>query len=143
MAQFMASTMIPRTKAGNVLRAGLIINGIQQLRQAFKIERKTETKQVTEFVNYEKDILKNMTNMDDFVRKLNDASNGIKEMKQTFKEELLDYVDSIPEFKELMENIENVEKELEEKKYYLNKYNKDMKRELERNNAKVYVYKNS
>lgn len=142
MLQFTASTMIPRTRVGNVVRAGLMVNAIHDLSHTFRTEQRTETKQVVEFVNYEKDILKNVTSLDSFVGKIDGASNSIKDMKQIFKDEFNEYVAFIPEYKELMQNMENIEKELEEKRYYLNKYNQQMKRELERNNAKILIYKN-
>ncbi len=142
MAQFMAFSTIPRTRVGNIVRAGLMIGAIRDLTHAFHTERKTETKQVAEFVNYEKDILGNMTNIDEFVGKLDDATDTIKDMKQTFKEEIEEYASSIPEFKELLKNMEAIEKELEEKRYYLYKYNDDMKKELDRHNTKLMVYKN-
>lgn len=142
MAQFMAFSTIPRTRVGNLVRAGLMIGAIRDLTHALHTERKTETKQVAEFVNYEKDILGNMSNIDEFVGKLDDATDTIKDMKQTFKEEIEEYASSIPEFKELLKNMEAIEKELEEKKYYLYKYNDDMKKELDRHNTKLMVYKN-
>lgn len=142
MVQFMVSAMIPRTRVGNVAKAGLVVGAIHNLAHSFKRERTTETRKIVEFTNYEKDILKNMTNIDDFITKLNNASKTIQEIKETFKKEIAEYASFIPEFKELMENIEIIEKELEEKNYYLEKYNHEMKNELEKNNSKVMIYKN-
>ncbi len=142
VADFTASTIIPRTRRGNIARAALIVDGIRNLRNAFSIERRTEERQVAQYVNYAKEIGKNIDTINDFKYNIDDATKNITDIRDTLKDELKDYINLVPEFKELMDNLDKIEKSLEEQKYYISRYGYEMQRELERNNAKVLVYKN-
>lgn len=142
MIDFANASILPRNTRGNIMRGMLYADAIGNLRATLGIRTTREERQVSNYTDYSKDILKGMSTIDDYVLKMDDAMDDLSDIRKTFKDEIEEYASEIPEFKEMLENMENMEKQLEEQKYLLNKYNNRMKRELERSNAKVLVYKN-
>ena len=57
----------------------------------------------------------------------------IKEVETEFK----DYIDHIPECRELLANLEKIKQEIEEKEYELNRIKEEQEKNLQKNDAKV------
>lgn len=131
------SKKIPPTRKGNILKAGLLIGAVSAA--SHFVQKKEETKKITtvKYTDYGKDIRNSITSINDVIYNIDNAFLDIKDLKATFKNEFEEYRQSIPEYDEMLKNIDNIEKELKIKQDLAFKYNKDFTKILHENNVKV------
>ena len=120
----------------------IIVGAFADLNRVVTRKEATEMKRSASYIDYSSEISASISDLSTYMYQVDQAFTSIDEIRNLIKRELGEYVDSVPEFQDLMKNVDNTEKQLEEQKYYLEKYNYEAKRELERNNAKVLIYKN-
>ena len=142
IGQFALASRIPRNRRGNLVRTMIIVGAFADLNRVVTRKEATEMKRSASYIDYSSEISASISDLSTYMYQVDQAFTSIDEIRNLIKRELGEYVDSVPEFQDLMKNVDNTEKQLEEQKYYLEKYNYEAKRELERNNAKVLIYKN-
>lgn len=105
---------------------------------------KKEKRTVTEYYyqNYRSMIENALGNMDSIFYLIRNGIIEIQELKETLKEDWKQYEDVLPEYKELFQSIEKIEKELLEREENMNRIKEDMELQLEKNNQKVLEYEN-
>ncbi len=142
MGQFALASRIPRNRRGNLVRTMLVVGALADLNRVVTKKETTEVKKSASYIDYSSEISTSISDLSTYMYQVDQAFTSIDEIRNLIKRELGEYIDSVPEFQDLMKNVDNTEKQLEEQKYYLEKYNYEAKRELERNNAKLLIYKN-
>ena len=71
---------------------------------------------------------------------LSKTKTQLKRSINEIKKEYADYLDEFPECRTLLNNLEKVKQDLEEKEYEMDTLKKEQKKILEKNNAKVLKY---
>jgi len=135
----LASTpMIPCTKGGSLLRLGLMMGAIGGLASSFKV-RTRESKVTTHinFTDYAKDIQTSINSVQDMSLMIDKTRLDIKNIKSEFIREFGEYITRIPEYAELMANLDTVEKTLLIQASIAKEYDKKLEQTLEENNVKV------
>ena len=106
------------------------------------IKPKTITKRykVINVKDYSKDIENSLSAIDDISNSLGKTKTQLKRSINEIKKEYADYLDEFPECRTLLNNLEKVKQDLEEKEFEIATIKKEQKRILEKNNAKVLKY---
>lgn len=128
----LSSNPLMAASSGLLLRAYLmatLLNNLFGLNQERVVHRELEV------YDYEKYIRENLSSLDDVTALLNKTCEQISELKNYFNKYFAQY--DLPEFKEALEKINNIETSIDERKEYLAKNKKEINRQLELNNAKV------
>ena len=131
------SNMFPPTKKGNILRIGFMIMGINNLKNVIKEQEVKEIKNHYDVIDYSKKIENNIYNINDLVENIDDACKNIDEIRKKIKNEFKHYIDKIDDVKDLLININKLEKELNIKKEIALNYNNEFQKTLNENNEKV------
>lgn len=135
----LASTpMIPFTRGGNLLRMGLMMGAIGGISSSFRV--KTRESKVTTHINftdYAKEIQTSINSVQDMSLMIDKTRIDIKNIKEEFIREFGEYITSIPEYIELMTNLDTIEKDLLIKASIAKEYDKKLVQTLEENNVKV------
>ena len=131
------SNMFPPTKKGNILRIGFMIMGINNLKNVIKEQEVKEIKNLYDVIDYSKKIENNTYNINDLVENIDDACKNIDEIRKKIKYEFKHYIDKIDDVKDLLININKLEKELNIKKEIALNYNNEFQKTLNENNEKV------
>lgn len=133
-----ATTMIPPTKAGNILKLGLMTISIANFTNAIKTttkEKKVTTK--TNYIDYESTIKSGLGNINNLDTLISNSIQDIKYLKKHFIKEMEEYKYAIPEYTDLLVKLDSVEKELISKKDIAKEYEEKLQNTLKKNNAKV------
>ncbi len=134
-----ASMMMPHNLAGNMIKAGLIAGAINNMAHIIEPEEKVKQVKTISYTDYNKDIMYNMQSIQDAYLIVDTALDNIYDIEEKFKKEFKQYEGLIPGYKELMENIYNIQNELEEQQYFLEKYDKQLKEQYIKNDSKKYI----
>lgn len=133
-----ASTpFIPPTKKGNLFRVGLMIMGISKLSSIVKTEEKEKVTFDFDIKSYEKEINNSIVGIRNVINDIDNAFKDISFLRQRIKEECDEYINDIPEAKELMKNINKVEKELTIQQEIAKNYSNEFSMTLQENNEKI------
>lgn len=133
-----SSRIIPPTRGGNLLKTGLLIGSIASLASFARVRTK-QSKTITKisYIDYESDILKNINSIKNVGLTIDKAMHDLKYIKEEFDKEFSEYKSSIPEFYELMINLNKVEKELKVRKQLTIDFERKLDYTLQKNNTKV------
>lgn len=133
-----ASTpFIPSTRKGNLLRIGLIIMGISKLSSIVKTEDKEEITFDFDISSYEKEINNSIAGIRNVIDDIDNAFQDIDFLRKRIKEECGEYINEVPEAKELIKNINKVEKELTIQQEIAKNYSNEFSATLQENNEKI------
>jgi hypothetical protein len=130
--------MIPCTKGGQLLKIGLMMGAIGGIASSFKV-RTRESKVTTNinFTDYAKEIQTSINSIQDMSLMIDKTRLDIKNIKTEFIKEFGQYINVIPEYAELMANLDTVEKTLIIHAGIAKEYDKKLEQTLEENNVKV------
>ena len=87
--------------------------------------------------DYSREINNSLLEIDDAIHLLGKTSTQIDKMIREIQEKYKDYMDVVPECREMISNLYRIQNEVEEKEYEMEQLKKQQELELERNNAKV------
>lgn len=132
-----SAPFIPHTRRGNMFRIGLIVVGVSQLNAVVNNREKEEVTTNYNVINYEKDINDGISNIKKTIDDIDNAFNDISLLRQKIKNEFSDYIDEIDEVKDLMKNLNKLEKELALQQEIAKSHNNDFDLMLQKNNEKV------
>ena len=76
------------------------------------------------------------------LKNVSKTSTQLRRMIKDFEQRYEDYFEKLPECKQLLKNLYNVERQLEEKEYELRKIKRQQEITLEKNNSKVKMLDN-
>ena len=131
------ASFIPHNRRGNMLRIGLLITGIAALSRIITHEDKEEIEYSFDITSYEKEINNGIKGINNVIDDIDKAFLDIKVIRDKIKEELGDYINDVPEFKELLININKVEKALSVQKDIAKNYSNEFSNTLKENNEKI------
>ena len=132
-----SSKLFPPTKKGNMFRIAFMIIGISKLSNLIKEEKKEKITYKIDINNYEKEISNNILNVNNVIDDIENAFIDIDYIRKTLKKDFKDFIDIIPEYKELIKNINKLEKELDIQKDIAKNYSNEFKKSLQENNEKI------
>lgn len=130
-------SFIPPTKKGNVLRVGLMIMGISKLSSIVKTDEKEKVTFNYDISSYEKEINSSLVGIKNVINDIDNALSDINFLRQKIKEEVGEYINEIPETKDLMKNINKIEKELTIQQEIAKNYSNEFSITLQENNEKI------
>lgn len=133
-----ASSLIPPTKTGNILKTALMsgaIAGIVKSRKLVMKESKVTT--ITNYIDYEKEILNSINNVNDVSLTVDATLLNIKDLKKDLEHDFKDYSDSIPNFYNMMVKLDSIEKDLIVKSQMIKDFDKKLEKIKKENNDKV------
>ncbi len=93
--------------------------------------------------DFSRDILNTIENLNYTAENLNATSNKLQSMISEFKSEYKDYIDNVPEYSELLDNLIHINETLKEKEFEIRKIASEQKKNLQTNNEKVKVLEKS
>ena len=133
------AAFIPGTMRGNVIRAGLMAGAIHNLAHVLESKETTKVKSEVNFVDYSSEIIESAKSINDVSYIVDEALEDIDTIRYKLNTEFREYIDLMPEYKTLIGNIDRMEKELEEQKYLIEKYEAQVHQQLHINNEKRYI----
>ena len=103
------------------------------------IRPKTQTKRYRVIVvkDYHDEIKNSMMALEDAIHLLTRTSDQIDKMMRDLEYYYKDYLEYLPDAKELLSNLRKIKSEVEEKEYEMQKIKAQQEKELEKNDAKV------
>lgn len=132
-----SSPLIPPTRRGNLFRIGLMVVGISRLNSVVNTQEKEEVKFDFNITSYEKELNDGIVSIKNVISDIDNAFCDICLLRQKIKEEFAEYINEIDEVKELMKNINKVEKELTIQQEIAKSYTNEFSLTLQENNEKV------
>lgn len=132
-----STSLIPPTKTGNILRMGLMVASIVKINNIIKREEKEEINLNFDIRSYEYEMNSSIEGITNIIKNIDNAFRDIDLIRKNIKKELGDYVDAIPEFKELYKNLNQVEKALMIQQGIAKNYSNEFSRTLHENNDKI------
>ena len=130
--------LIPATKGGFLIRTGLMICAITNLARLYSVKIKgKETSVNVNYIDYEKDIKKNINNVDDMTLMISNALIDLKYLKKTFSKDFGEYSNLIPEYYDMLIKLNDIEKDLLIKESMAKEYNNKLNESLNNNNVKI------
>ena len=133
------AALLPNTFRANIVKAGLMAGAIHNLAHVMEHRESTEVKTEVNYVDYSREIIDSAKDINDVSYIIDDALKDIDSIRYQLNTEFREYIDLIPEYKTLMENIDRMEKQLEEQKYLMEKYDAELKQQLQINEEKKYI----
>ena len=88
-------------------------------------------------IDYSSEIEKNISKIEDAAISISKTSNKLEEMIRKIEVDFKDYMDTIPECRELLSNLNKLLSDLKEKEEELQKTKQEQEKLLETNNQKV------
>lgn len=119
--------LVPKT-VGLLLRTQAVLAFIGDL---FTPKKERIINKKIEVVDYTKEIKEGLKSLDDVFKLCDDTSKKIKHIKQDFIKQFSHY--DIPEYKEVFEKLNSLEKNIEERRDYLLASRKEFTKQLEKN----------
>lgn len=133
------STMMPHNFIGNIMKASLIAGAINNMAHVIEPEQRVREVKTVSYTDYSKDIVRNMQNIRDVYKMVDDALDNIYDIEDKFNKEFKEYEGLIPGYKELVVNMDKIKGELEEQQYLMKKYDNNLKEQYNKNNSKKYI----
>ncbi len=133
-----STSTIPPTKNGNILKAALVagaITGIMTSRKLVMKEKKTVTK--TTYIDYEKEILNSINNVNELSIIVDKTLLDIKQLKKDFEHDFSNFADSIPNFYDMITKLDSIEKDLEVKNQIIKDFDKRLDKTKKKNSNKI------
>lgn len=133
--------MIPKLKSAKTIISATIIY-MHFMRRFLAPNVKTKKYQLIQVDDYSKGIENSLYEIDKTTLNLKNTSQKLKEMIKNFENEYKEYIDTMPECKDLLHNLQKVQNSLLEKEYELAKLKQKQEKNLEINNEKVKKWNN-
>ncbi|MBQ3511695.1 MAG: hypothetical protein IJA30_05295 [Bacilli bacterium] len=136
LALMTAALMLPgaRSARGLATMAATYLYFMRRVMRPNVTTRRFKTIKVTD---YHKEIESSLSDLDNVSVLLNKTSKQIEETIKEVETEFKDYINEIPECKELLSNLEKIKDEILEKEYELKRIKEEQEKNLEKNDAKV------
>lgn len=129
-------TILPGARSAKGL-ATAIATYMYFMKNVLNPETTTRRYKVIRVQDYSKQIENSIVDITAISKNLNKTSSKLKAMIKDFEEKYKDYIEKLPECKQLLNNLYHVQSELEEKEYELSKIRKEQELNLQKNNEKV------
>lgn len=104
-----------------------------------KIQKNYKRYQKIKVEDFSIDIQNSLNSLNNMISTIHKSSISLDEMIKNFKEDYKDYIDNSKECRELLENLKQMQENLREKEFDLNKIKNEQQKNLELNNDKVKV----
>lgn len=128
--------MIPKLKSSkNIISATM--KYMYFMRKILAPETRKQEYKIIQIEDYSKDIENSLYQLDHVNQKLQTTSKKLTTMIKEIEYKYREYLEAIPECKDLLNNLKIVESNLKEKEYELEKLKKQQTKNLEINNEKV------
>ena len=136
LALMTAALMLPgaRSARGLATMAATYLYFMRRVMRPNVTTRRFKTIKVTD---YHKEIERSLSELDDVSSLLNKTSKQIDSTIKEIETEFKDYINEIPECKDLLANLEKIKDEILEKEYELKRIKEEQEKNLEKNDAKV------
>ena len=131
-----ASLMLPGARTARGL-ATMAASYMYFMRNIMRPNVRTRTLRTIKVEDYHKEIESSISELDNVSVLLSKTSKQLDATIKQVEKEFKDYLDHIPECKELLANLEKIKQEIEEKEYELAKIKEQQEKNLEKNVAKV------
>lgn len=135
-----ASKKIPPTPRGNIMKAVLYasaINAAAHIIEPHEEVRNVQTVTTTYSHEENVDVTKVFADFNGVLSMMDDSLLKLSELKETFKKYFGEFQNQIPEYQEMMKNLEDMEKEMVSKYDMISKYQNEFSDVLKVNNQKV------
>ena len=136
MTLMAASMMLPGARSARGM-ATLAATYLYFMRQLTRPNTRTRTYRQIEVTDYRKEIESSIASLENVEEMLKKTSRQITSTINDFEREFKEYIDVFPECRELLDNLEKIKDEIEEKEHELKRIKEQQERQLEINNAKV------
>lgn len=131
-----ASMLLPGARSARGI-ATMTATFLYFMRNVMNPQTVTRRYKVVSTADYHKDIERSLSQLDDVSSLLKKTSHQIDVTIKEVEKEFAEYLDVIPECRELLSNLEKVKDEIKEKEYELERIKEEQEKNLEKNNAKV------
>ena len=111
----------------------MMIQGFRALLTPFRAERRVRT--MVEIHDYEKEIIDGLKSMDDVFKLIDNTMQTVVDLKKEFEDNFKEY--DIPEYKEIMDKLYDLSKNLTDSREYLVNSKDKFSEELEKNKVKI------
>ena len=128
--------MLPGARSARGM-ATLAATYLYFMRQLTRPNTRTRTYRQIDVKDYNKEIESSLSALENVEEMLKKTSKQITTTINEFEHEFKDYIDMFPECRELLDNLEKIKDEIEEKEHELKRIKEQQERQLEINNAKV------
>lgn len=133
------SMAIPGARSARTLATAVTLTAYY-MRALINPHVETYTETIKHVKDYSKEIESNILELENITQKI---QKSIKDLDMTileFTEKYKEYLPYIPEFNDLLINLETIKKNLQEKEYEIEKTKQEEEENLAKNNAKVLIY---
>ena len=134
---FSMSKKIPPTPTGYLIKTQLMISAIGLAAHFITTDEKERKITTIKFQDFSRSLENIGKNINDIILRIDDAFYDISLIRENFKKVCEEYAGQIPEYDELMKNLDRTESELKEKQDIAKKYSDDFDKMLQKNNARV------
>ena len=126
----------------NVAMAGGTLATFNAIRHMINPNLGTRTRLVADITDYKDMIVNTMNDTENINQLINDSLSDVSRMKTIFEDEFKEYQYDFPEYKEIFEKIDKIEKEMFERKQNMVRISHELEYQYNKNNAKVKQYEN-
>lgn len=134
-----ASTLIPRTPIGNIIKASLVAAAINNLAHVRETKEEVSIKKTITYTDYSADIRNNSYTLENIAGEIDNALSNIKMLRETIKDELGEYITQIPEYADLISDLDKIEDELIKQQNNINNYKIKIENQDKTNKEKIYI----
>lgn len=136
MSMLGASMLLPGARSARSV-ATLTATYLYFMRNVLNPRTVTRRYKVVNTTDFHKEIESSLSQLDDVSTLLKKTSRQLDRTIKEIEKEFAEYIDTIPECKALLQNLEKVKDEIKEKDYELKRIKEEQEKNLEKNDAKV------
>ena len=133
------ASKIPKSPLGNIARAYFLASAIHDMTNIMEQKEDVKYTKSISYIDFSKDILKSENDLKDISKMIDNALLEVRNITYEVKQDLKDYSDQIPEYKELMDNLDKIEEQLLEQEYNINKYTSKINEQYSKEDQKQYI----
>ena len=126
----------------NVAMAGGTLATFNAIRHMINPDLGTRTRLVADITDYKDMIFNTMNDTENINHLINDSLSDVSRMKTIFEDEFKEYQYDFPEYKEIFDKLDKIEKEMLERKQNMVRISHELEYQYNKNNAKVKQYEN-
>lgn len=139
--------LMAMVKSNPLMQANLAMAGgarvtFNAIRHMINPDLGTRTRIVTDITDYKDMIADANYDVEKVKDVINDCIDDVSNMKEFFEDHFKEYKHDFPEYKELFDKLEIIEKEMIERKQNMARISRELQYQYDKNNAKVKVYEN-
>ena len=109
---FAVASKMPKSPIGNVAKAFFIAAAINDMSNIIEQKEEVRHTKTVSYMDFSKEILKSEKDLKNISYMIDDALLEVRNITYYFEVELKEYADQIPEYKELLSNLETIEEQL-------------------------------